>query len=162
MRPFAAGLRQNGAMVRLRTLFAAAALLLAAHGAHASSLLGFDELERSLRLDPAQKAQYEVATGATQRALVSAGLGVLELKGRIAEELAKPHPDLNELARAQDEIVEQNRPLFREARREWERFFAMLDPAQERRARQFVEKKLEGLERLGKQARDLLGEGFAR
>jgi hypothetical protein len=149
-------------MLSLRGFFAAAALLLASAAAHASSLPGFDELARSLRLDAAQKAQFEAATGATQRALVSAGLGALEVKARIAEELAKPHPDLEELARAQNAIIEQNRPLFREARREWERFFAMLDPAQERRAREFVGKKLEALQRLGDRMRDLLGEGLGR
>lgn len=149
-------------MPSLRPLFAAAALLLATAVAHASSLPGFDGLERSLRLDAAQKAQFDVALGATQRALVSAGLGVLELKGRIAVELAKSRPDLKELARAQEEIVEQNRPLFGEARREWERFFAMLDPSQERRAREFVDKKLESLERLGERLRGLLGEGWGR
>lgn len=149
-------------MVRLHRIFLAVALLLTSVLAHASALPGFDAFERSLRLDPAQKAQFDAATGATQRALVSAGLGALELKGRIAEELGKPHPDLNELARAQNAIVEQNRPLFRDARREWERFFAMLDPSQERRAREFVEAKLDSLERFADRVGDLLGEGFRR
>jgi hypothetical protein len=147
-------------MVRLHALFAAAALLLASALAHASSLPGFDDLERSLRLDAIQKAQFDLAVNATQRALVSVGLGALELKARIAGELAKRSPDLNELARAQEEIVDRSRPLFREAHRQWERFFAMLDREQERRARAVIGRKLEELERLGDQLRGLLGETF--
>lgn len=141
-------------------LAAAAALLLASALAHASSLPGFDELERSLRLNSLQKAQFDVAVAATQRALVSVGLGALELKDRIAEELAKPSPDVNELARAQAQIIERSRPLFRDAHREWERFFAMLDRKQERRARALVGEKLEELERLGDRLRGLLGRAF--
>lgn len=147
-------------MLPVRATLAAAALLLASALAHASSLPGFDELERSLRLDSLQKAQFDVAVGATQRALVSVGLGALELKGRIADELAKPSPDLNALARAQEQIVEQSRPLFRAADREWERFFAMLDREQERRARALIGEKLKNLDRLGDRLRGLLGEAF--
>ncbi|HXS53587.1 MAG TPA: hypothetical protein VN782_13725 [Usitatibacter sp.] len=147
-------------MLRVRFVFAAALLLLGSAFAHASSLPGFDDLERSLRLDAVQKAQFDVAVGATQRALVSVGLGALELKARIAAELAKPAPDVDEIARAQEQIVEQSRPLFREAHREWERFFAMLDREQERRARALIGKKLAQLERLGDQLRGLLGEAF--
>lgn len=147
-------------MFRIRAILAAMALLLASALAHASSLPGFDELERSLRLDSLQRAQFDVAVAATQRALVSVGLGALELKARIAGELAKPAPDVNEIARAQEEIIDQSRPLFREAHREWERFFAMLDRDQERRARALIGKKLEELQRLGDQFRGLLGEAF--
>lgn len=147
-------------MFRVRSIFTAAALLLASALAHASGLPGFDDLERSLRLNSLQKAQFDVAVGATQRALVSVGLGALELKGRIADELAKPSPDVNEIARAQEQIVEQSRPLFREADREWERFFAMLDREQERRARALIGEKLKDLDRLGDRLRGLLGEAF--
>lgn len=147
-------------MFRVRSIFTAAALLLASALAHASGLPGFDDLERSLRLNSLQKAQFDVAVGATQRALVSVGLGALELKGRIADELAKPSPDVGEIARAQEQIVEQSRPLFREADREWERFFAMLDREQERRARALIGEKLKELDRLGDRLRGLLGEAF--
>ena len=147
-------------MVRLRSVFAAAALLAASALAHAASLPGFDELEGSLRLDAAQKAQFHVALAATQRALVFAGLGALQVKDRIADELRKPWPDVNEIARAQNDIVERSRPLFREADREWERFFAMLDREQERRARALIGEKLKELDRLGDRLRGLLGEAF--
>jgi vacuolar-type H+-ATPase subunit E/Vma4 len=67
---------------------------------------------------------------------------------------------VDEIARAQQEIIDQSRPLFREAHREWERFFAMLDREQERRARALVRRKLDKLERLGERLRGLLGEAF--
>jgi hypothetical protein len=149
-------------MLRARSLLAAALLLLASVLAHASLLPGADELERSLKLGPAQKAQFDTAVAATQRALLSVAFGGLQLKARIAEQLASPHPDLVELARAQEEIIAQSRPLFGEARREWERLYAMLDPQQVRMARAYVEEKLAKLERLGTALRDLLDEGFRR
>jgi hypothetical protein len=132
-------------------------MLLACAGARAADLAGFDELEKSLRLDPAQKAQFDVAVGATHRALLSVALGVLEVKDRVGAELAKPKPDLRELARAQDEVIEQARPAFREARGEWARLYALLDPAQVARARAFVERKLRALEHIGGELRGLLG-----
>jgi hypothetical protein len=143
-------------MPGIRTLAACAFLLLAATMARASVLPGFDELERSLELDRAQKAQFDAAVAATQRALLSIAFGGLALKERIAAELDKQYPDLGAIARAQNDIIEQSRPLFRDARREWERFYAMLRPAQEKQARAFVEEKLKRLERLGETVRDLL------
>jgi hypothetical protein len=149
-------------MLRARPLLAAALLFLASALAHASLLPGAEELERSLKLNAAQKAQFDAAVAATQRALLSVAFGGLQLKARIAEQLASPQPDLNELARAQEEIIAQSRPLFGEARREWERLYAMLDPRQVRMARAYVEEKLAKLERLGAALRDLLDEGFRR
>ena len=149
-------------MHRARSLLAAALLLFAAALAHASLLPGADELERALKLDSAQKAQFDTAVAATQRALLSIAFGGLELKARIAAELARPNPDLKELARAQEEMIAQSRPLFGEARREWERLYAMLDPHQVRMARAYVEEKFAKLERLGAALRDLLDEGFRR
>jgi hypothetical protein len=132
-------------------------LLLACMGARAADLAGFDELEKSLGLDPAQKAQFDVAVGATQRALLSVALVGLELKDRVAAELAKPKPDLRALARAQDEVLDHARPAFQEARDEWTRFYALLDPAQVAQARAFVERKLRKLEHIGGELRGLLG-----
>ena len=146
----------------LRLFFLPAFLAFAAaasFGAHAAALPGFDELEKSLRLDPAQKAQFDTAVAATRRALLSVAFGGLQLKERIAEEFSKPKPDLGALARAQEDAIEQSRPLFAEARREWERLYAMLDPAQVRRVRAAVEEKLRGLERIGEALRGMLGEG---
>lgn len=143
-------------MRRIRTLFAFAFLLLAAAAAQASSLPGFDDFERSMHLDPAQKAQFDVAIRSTQTALLSVAFGGMELKDRIAKELDKSYPDLAEIAREQERVIDRSRPLFRDARREWERFYAMLKPAQEKRARAFVEEKLERLEGLGDALRNLL------
>ncbi len=146
----------------MRIALAAACFVLASLASSASqaagTLLGFDELEGSLRLDRAQKAQFDAAVAATRRALLSVALAGLELKVRIAEELAKPKPDLDALARAQEEGIERSRPLFREARREWERFYATLDPSQVRRVKRFVEGKLRQLERIAESVRGLLGE----
>lgn len=119
-------------------------------------LPGFGDLERSLKLDPAQKAQFDIAVSATQRALLSVAFAGLALKERIAAELDKPHPDLGEIARAQEDVIRRSRPFFSDARREWERFYAMLEPAQEARARAFVEEKLAHLEDLGETIRELL------
>lgn len=146
--------------MRFRNLLLAAWLVLSALASHAAMLPGFDDLEKSLRLDPAQKAQFDVAVAATQRALLSVALGGVELKTRIAAELAKPRPDLDALARAQDEMIEQSRPLFREARDEWQRLYAMLDPAQVRVAKAFVEDKLRRLEEIGETLRGLLADRF--
>jgi ABC-type transporter Mla subunit MlaD len=133
-------------------------LALASVVAHAGDLAGFDELATTLRLDPAQQAQFDVAVAATQRALLSVALVGFQLKDPLAEEIAKPRPDLGALARAQDEMVEQARPAFREARDEWARFYALLDPSQVARARAFVERKLRRLEHIGAELRGLLGE----
>ncbi|HXZ49527.1 MAG TPA: hypothetical protein VEG27_10925 [Usitatibacter sp.] len=149
-------------MSPIRAILAAACIALLPAAAHASLLSGFDELERSLRLDPAQKAQYDAAVAATQRALLAVGLGALEMKERVASELAKPKPDLHALARSQDEIVERSRPLFREARDEWARLYAMLDPKQVAATRAFVEEKLHGLEGLGESLHGLLGSQAGR
>ncbi|HSN20604.1 MAG TPA: hypothetical protein VLS49_08000 [Usitatibacter sp.] len=149
-------------MFRARAFLGCVVLFLASAVAQASALPGADELERSLKLDPAQKAQFDIAVGATQRALLSLALGGLELKERIAMELEKPHPDLGEIARAQERIVDQSRPLFREARREWEKLYAMLDPQQVRMAREYVEEKLGRLERLGESLQALLDKAFRR
>lgn len=149
-------------MARVRSTLLAAFLALLALASHASALSGFDELERSLRLNPVQKAQFDTAVAATQRALLSVGLAALQVKGRLAEELAKPKPDLDALARAQEEAIEQTRPLFREAHAEWARLYAMLDPDQVAATRAFVEEKLRRLERIGESLRGLLSESIRR
>ncbi len=148
----------NDGMMRIRSWrwLAFASLLAWAFAAHASALHGFDQLERSLRLNPAQRAQFDTAVAATQRALVSVALGALQVKDRLAAELAKPKPDLSVLVQAQDEIVAQSRPLFQEARREWERLYAMLDPDQVERVKAYVEARLDRLDDLGAAVRDLL------
>jgi hypothetical protein len=114
----------------------------------ARPLEGLRELERQLQLRPEQKAQFDVAAAATQRALVSSALSGVEFKERVARELMRPRPDLAELFAAQEAMVEQNRPLFRTAREEWVRLYAMLDEEQVRIAKAYVERTLLGVESL--------------
>lgn len=117
--------------------------------AAAQGRFGFEGLERSLRLNPYQRQQFDVAVTATQRAMVAIGLGALQAKSRLAQELLKDRPDPNALLMAQDELVEFSKPHVNAAREEWVRLYALLDEEQVRVARNFVEEKLRLLERLG-------------
>ena len=102
----------------------------------------FDRLERALRLKPAQKVQFDVAVGASKRALLAVALAGMQVKERMLQELAKPRPDLNALYDIHDQVIEQNKPLFREARDEWTRLYAMLDPQQVDMVKRYLEDKL--------------------
>ena len=123
-----------------------------------SSNFGFEGLEQSLRLSPWQKQQFDVAVTATQRAMVAIGLGTIQVKARLAQELLKERPDPDALFKAQDELVEFSRPHVTRAREEWRRFYTMLDDDQLRTARTFVEEKLRLLEKAGEHLAQLLGE----
>lgn len=124
--------------------------------AMARPLEGLRELEQQLQLRPEQKAQFDVAAAATQRALVSSALSGLEFKERVARELMRPRPDPAELFAAQEAMVEQNRPLFRAAREEWVSLYAMLDESQVRIAKGYVERTLLGVESLAEAFRRYL------
>ncbi len=117
---------------------------------------GFGDLEQQLRLDPEQKAQFDSAVAASQRAFLSVALVALQMKDRIGRELAKPRPDLDALARAQNDAIEQMRPLFKEAHVEWARLYAMLDASQVTVAKAYVEDKLETFERASRAALDAI------
>jgi hypothetical protein len=112
---------------------------------------GFEELERSLRLTPYQREQFDAATRATQRAMIAIGLGMIQVKSRLAQELLKDRPDPDALMMAQQELVDFSRPHVRNAREEWMRLYAMLDEDQVRFARGFVEEKLRLLEKVAEQ-----------
>ena len=103
----------------------------------------FDRLERMLRLQPAQKAQFDLAVGATQRALLAVAMSGMQIKERVSRELDKSRPDLNVLYDIHDQLIEQNKPLFREARDEWARLYSMLDPEQVAIAKRYIEDKLD-------------------
>lgn len=150
-----ASLRQNVVMNAVRASLALL-LLAASLAAPAAFLPGFDDLRNSLRLDRAQKAQFDVAVATTQRALLSVAFSALRMEERIAAELGKPHPDFEALAREQEALIERNRPLFRDARTEWERLYAMLDPEQGKVARTYVEKMMARFEALGEDLRKLI------
>jgi hypothetical protein len=143
----------------LMRAFVAVLLLAATFGAQAQ-LLGprYDELEARLKLTPVQKEQFDVAKGATQRALLSIGLVVLEIKGRLAAELSKDRPDFESLARDPDAIVAQVRPHFREARDEWSKLYAMMDDAQVAIARDYMDKQFAQLEKIGVEILKLMRE----
>jgi hypothetical protein len=121
----------------------ALALAAASLGAAAQvPLPNFDQLEQKLKIRPEQKEQFDIATGATRRALLAVGLAMLQVKDRVAAELAKPNPDLSVLARSYDDVIDQSRPLFREAGVEWRKLYAQLDPEQVEIARQFLRDSL--------------------
>jgi hypothetical protein len=108
----------------------------------------FDRLEQSLRLNPIQQQQFDIAVKATQRALLSIGLGALQMKTALGRELLKDRPDPRALELAQDELVEMSRPHVRAAKDEWLRFYSLLDDEQVGIARALVEEKLRQMERL--------------
>src|SRR5688500_204899 len=116
----------------LRYLVTLFALCVVSLGAAASRMEGLEQLARQLRLNPEQKIQFDIAKAATQRALLSSALTGMEFKERIGRELMRPRPDLDAIFAAQEALVEQNRPLFRAARDEWVRLYALLDEDQVR------------------------------
>lgn len=136
------------AMLTAARIVLAAALLVFSAGA-AAQLIDFGALEQKLRLTPEQKAQFDKASAATQRALVSSAMAAMEIKNRLQEELLKPRPDFSALIASQEAVIEMNRPLFREMSGEWGKLYDLLDEGQTAIAKQFIEEKLRGLPRLG-------------
>ena len=111
-------------------------LLLVSFGASAG-MPNFDNLEQKLKIRPEQKEQFDITVGSTKRALLAVGIAALELKDRLASELAKPAPDFRAFARANEGIIEQTRPLFKEAGTEWKKLYALLDDEQIEIAKSF-------------------------
>src|ERR1700694_757122 len=120
----------------------AAILLAVSFGVSAAAMPRFDKLEQTLKIRPEQKEQFDVAVGATQRALLSVALTAMQLKERLAQELSKPWPDLRAFAEAHEAIIEQNRPLFKAAGEEWKKLYALLDDEQVETAKSFVRDNL--------------------
>jgi CelD/BcsL family acetyltransferase involved in cellulose biosynthesis len=123
----------------------AAILLAVSFGASATAMPRFDKLEQTLKIRPEQKEQFDVAVGATQRALLSVALTAMQLKERLAQELSKPWPDLGALAEAHEAIIEQNRPIFKAAGEEWKKLYALLDDEQVEIAKSFLRENLSSL-----------------
>ena len=98
----------------------------------------FDELKQRLKIRPEQEEQYDLAVGATKRALLAVGLSMMEMKQRLAEELMKPDPDFSRLFDGADRVFEQQRPLFQEAGREWKKLYALLDDRQVEVVKKFL------------------------
>ena len=127
--------------VWLGLLAALAALCMPAR-AYTIEVPDFGRLERDLGLKPIQKAQFDIAVQASQRALMSVAIAGLQVKERLSSELAKPLPDLNALYGLHMEAYEMAAPNFREARAEWERFFRLLDKRQVESAKRFLRDNL--------------------
>ncbi len=117
-------------------------LLSTAASAYSLPVPDFKRLESDLRLRPAQKVQFDIAVAASQRALMSVALAGLAAKERVADEMARPLPDLNVLLKAHQDVIEMTLPLFKEAGGEWERLYGMLDRSQVTAARRFIDDQL--------------------
>jgi hypothetical protein len=102
----------------------------------------FGRLESQLRLKPVQKAQYDIAVEASQRALMSVALAGLQVKERLSQEMAKPQPDLNILYRIHEDVMFIAAPNFRDAKDEWERLYRLLDKRQVDAAKRFLHEQL--------------------
>ncbi len=74
--------------------------------------------------------------------MLAVGLVAVQLKDKLGQELLKPRPDFKALMEAQQALIEQTRPLFREAREEWTRLYALLDDEQVAIARSFVDEHI--------------------
>lgn len=120
----------------------AALLLLAASMAASAGMPRFEDLEKRLNIRPDQKEQYDIAVGATKRALLSVAAGAMDMKQRLAEELMKPRPDFSAFFRGADKVFEQQRPLFEEAGREWNKLFKKLDDKQVEIVKEFLRENL--------------------
>jgi hypothetical protein len=64
------------------------------------------------------------------------------VKDAISKEMAKKNPDYITLILTQRDVLEQPKPLFEEAGREWEKLFKQLDDRQLRIARAWVKENL--------------------
>jgi hypothetical protein len=100
-----------------------------------------DKLERALELTPGQKEQYDIAIGATKRMAFHVVLAGMQMKERLQAELAKERPDFSVLADLRRMIVEEGRPLRREARQEWLKLYAMLSDDQVATLKRFLEER---------------------
>lgn len=134
--------------LKLLALLALLFIPLAA-GAQVPAGPDFGDLEAKLRLDPVQKAQFDVAVGATRRAMLATGLVAMEMKARLAQELAKDRPDFERLLADPDVLLSQVRPQWAEAQQEWTRLYGMLDARQVAIARDYIERRLGALEGMG-------------
>ena len=123
-------------------VFAALFLLVASMAASAAQMPRFDDLEKRLNIRPEQKEQYDMAVGATKRALLAVAASALEMKRRLAEELMKDRPDFGSFFRGADKVFEMQRPLFKEAGREWNKLFKLLDDKQVETVKDFLRENL--------------------
>ena len=117
-------------------------LLVAVSFGASAALPNFDNLEARLKIRPEQKEQFDITVGSTKRALLAVGIAALQLKERLVAELSKNNPDFRAFARANEDLVEQTKPLFKEAGEEWKRLYALLDDEQVEIAKSFLREHL--------------------
>ena len=110
--------------------------------ASAAEMPRFDQLEQRLKIRPEQKEQFDMAVGASKRALMAVALSAMEAKQRLVEELMKPRPDFNRLVDTYERVIDQHRPLFKEAGEEWKKLYAILDDEQVEIAKEFLRENL--------------------
>lgn len=125
-------------MKAARAVFALLVLAFSMAASAAPAMPRFDELKQRLQIRPDQEEQYDLAVGATKRALLSVGLSMMEMKQRLAEELMKPEPDFSHFFDNADRVFDQQRPLFEEAGREWKKLYALLDDKQIQVVKKFL------------------------
>ena len=133
-------------MKAARAVFALLVLAFSMAASAAPAMPRFDELKERLKIRPEQQEQYDLAVGATKRALLAVGLSMMDMKQRLAEELMKPDPDFSRMFEGADRVFEQQRPLFEEAGREWKKLYALLDDRQVEVVKKFL---LDNLGQLG-------------
>ncbi len=133
----------------LRAAIAFCALLVS-FTAGASAFPKLDEFGKSLNLNPAQQAQFDVAAAATQRAVFAAAFEGMKVKALVQEEFAKPRPDLETLAQAREASAARLKPLHDAARAEWLKLYALLADDQVAIVKGFLEERLGHLEALQK------------
>lgn len=134
-------------MSALRSIAALLLLALSFGAAAQSSLLPLGDIEARLKLTPAQKTRFDAAAAASQRALVAIGLAALQMKMRIATELARDRPDPDAILREQEAAGALVGPHLEEARLAWMALYGTLSKEQVAVAREYVDRQLALLER---------------
>ena len=137
-------------MKRSLLLLACSLLMLVAPGAWADTLAPFtfpklDRLEKKLQLTADQKAQFDVAVASTKRAMLFMAMSAMQYKEKLRAEFDKPVPDLRALEEAREAILDQSRPLRKEAKEEWLKLYGMLNTEQVAAAKSLLEDQLEQL-----------------
>jgi hypothetical protein len=107
------------------------------------------DLEKSLALNPAQKAQFDKAAATSAKALAEAAQRRAMMKAAVDAEFAKARPDLTALALLHDNEMDGNRAAHYAARAEWLELYAMLDDSQAAVAKVRLQQHFRRLEALG-------------
>ena len=139
---------RDPAMKRSLLLFMCSLVMLVAPAACADPLAPFsfpklDRLEKKLQLTADQKVQFDIAVAASKRAMLFMTMTAMQFKEKLRAEFEKPVPDLRALAEAREAILEDSRPLRREAKEEWLKLYGMLNADQVIAAKSLLADQLE-------------------